>query len=276
MPDIFVSYAHEDELRVRPIVHCLELQGWRVFWDRTIPIGKTWHSFIEQALLESHCILVAWSSHSVRSEWVIEEAEYAKQKGILVPLLLDAIEPPFGFKRIQTANISSWNNDATHQQFQQCLVAIAAIIQAAFAVSDILQDKPNFAAGRPPESKVMFHPFFDKSLTLTNFVLIRGDEFVMGSPESDAEHSSDETQHEVRLNNFYMSRYTVTVASFSRFIEESGYRTDADKDGGSGIWDDIEDEFVRKSGINWCYGVSGQLKWTPAGRQKVAEFKLVT
>ncbi len=45
MPDILVSYSHEDEQRVKSIVYHLEQQGWHVFWDRTIPIGKTWHSF---------------------------------------------------------------------------------------------------------------------------------------------------------------------------------------------------------------------------------------
>ena len=39
MTDIFVSYAREDEARVRPIVEELLVPGWSVFWDRRIPIG---------------------------------------------------------------------------------------------------------------------------------------------------------------------------------------------------------------------------------------------
>ncbi len=39
MADTFVSYAHEDELRVRPIVEELRQLGWSVFWDSDIPPG---------------------------------------------------------------------------------------------------------------------------------------------------------------------------------------------------------------------------------------------
>ena len=37
MRDIFLSYAREDEARVRPIVEELQARGWSVFWDRTTP-----------------------------------------------------------------------------------------------------------------------------------------------------------------------------------------------------------------------------------------------
>ncbi len=40
MTGIFVSYAREDQERVKPIVNELEKHGWSVFWDRKIPPGK--------------------------------------------------------------------------------------------------------------------------------------------------------------------------------------------------------------------------------------------
>jgi hypothetical protein len=46
MTDIFVSYAREDQERVRPIVKELEHRNWSVFWDLEIPPGETWESFI--------------------------------------------------------------------------------------------------------------------------------------------------------------------------------------------------------------------------------------
>ena len=45
MSDIFVTYAREDEDRVRELVSVLEQQGWSVFWDRRIPTGETWRSY---------------------------------------------------------------------------------------------------------------------------------------------------------------------------------------------------------------------------------------
>jgi hypothetical protein len=46
MSDIFISYASEDLPRIRPLVDALERRGWSVFWDRTIPAGKTWREVI--------------------------------------------------------------------------------------------------------------------------------------------------------------------------------------------------------------------------------------
>jgi hypothetical protein len=37
MTEIFISYAREDEDRVKDLGSTLEQQGWSVFWDRRIP-----------------------------------------------------------------------------------------------------------------------------------------------------------------------------------------------------------------------------------------------
>lgn len=47
-----------------------------------------------------------------------------------------------------------------------------------------------------------------------NFVFIQGDSFQMGSPESEAWRSADETQHEVTVSDFYMSKYEVTQKEY--------------------------------------------------------------
>jgi formylglycine-generating enzyme required for sulfatase activity len=46
------------------------------------------------------------------------------------------------------------------------------------------------------------------------FVKIPGGTFMMGSPASEAERSSDETQHRVTVSGFYMSRYEVTQREY--------------------------------------------------------------
>ncbi len=70
----------------------------------------------------------------------------------------------------------------------------------------------------------------DESL-LHNFVLIRGGEFTMGSPLSEFLRGSDETQHQVRVSDFFLCKYPVTVAEFRSFVEASA-RTEAEKAGG--------------------------------------------
>ena len=47
-----------------------------------------------------------------------------------------------------------------------------------------------------------------------NFVLIKGGTFQMGSPESEAWRSADETQHSVTVSDFYMSKYELTQKEY--------------------------------------------------------------
>ena len=94
MADIFLSYSREDEARIKSLVTEFEAQGWTVFWDRRIPAGETWRSYIGTALQDARCIVVAWSQSSIESQWVAEEADEGKARKILVPVLLDQVPAP--------------------------------------------------------------------------------------------------------------------------------------------------------------------------------------
>src|SRR5262245_5175522 len=48
--EVFLSYAHADIDRVRPLVGLLEQQGWGVFWDAQIGTGQQWPERIDAAL----------------------------------------------------------------------------------------------------------------------------------------------------------------------------------------------------------------------------------
>jgi TIR domain len=109
MSDIFVSYANEDRLKAQILVQALEARGWSIFWDRKIPVGRTWHDSIGRELSEARCVVVLWSNASVESEWVREEADDARQRGVLMPVRIDNIQPPIGFRGIQAANLIGLN-----------------------------------------------------------------------------------------------------------------------------------------------------------------------
>ena len=130
MADLFISYAREDEARVERLARALEERGLSVFWDRQIPAGQTWRSYIGHALSAASCVVVIWSPASIASNWVSEEADEGKRRGILVPVLFDLVEPPIGFRSIQAADLSDWEPGWTSPRFDKLLDDIRAILQA--------------------------------------------------------------------------------------------------------------------------------------------------
>ena len=126
MSDIFISYASGDRDRVLPLVNALEKAGWKVFWDRTIPPGKTWRQVIGSEIQSCRSVVVVWTEKSIMSEWVHEEAETGKRRKILIPVLLDNVEPPLGFGHIQAANLVGWNGDSSSPAFSRLIGDITA------------------------------------------------------------------------------------------------------------------------------------------------------
>ena len=109
MADIFLSYAAEDRETARKLAAALETTGWSVWWDRRIPAGMTWRDVIQNALDTMHCMVVLWSRNSIESRWVSEEAEEARTRGKLVPVMIEEVNPPLGFRSIHAADLMEWD-----------------------------------------------------------------------------------------------------------------------------------------------------------------------
>ena len=91
---------------------------------------------------------------------------------------------------------------------------------------------------------------------VAEYIFIKGGTFLMGSPEHEVDRRENETQHQVKVRDFFMAKFPVTVAQFETFILESHYQTDADKDGSSRIW--TGKQWQDKAGVNWKCNVSGE------------------
>jgi len=78
------------------------------------------------------------------------------------------------------------------------------------------------------------------------FVFIPAGEFVMGS---DSGTDDQKPAHKVKISQpFYLGRYEVTVGQFRKFVEETKYQTDAEKEGWGNSWNGKE--FV-KTKVDW-------------------------
>lgn len=128
MSDIFLSYKSEDKERAIVIAEALELKGYSVWWDRVIPPGRTFDEVIEEELACAKCVIVLWSRKSVLSDWVKEEADRGKERKILVPILIEDVEIPMGFGRIQAARLIDWQATLPNPEFDLLLNSITKIV----------------------------------------------------------------------------------------------------------------------------------------------------
>jgi serine/threonine-protein kinase len=126
MTDLFLSYKAEDRARVQPLVRALEAEGLSVWWDQHIGPGSDWRSEIETHLEAARCVLVAWSERATSPEgrFVRDEAAAAQETGRYIPVTIDRVRPPLGFRELQAIDLVGWKGQRDDPRFQALVAAI--------------------------------------------------------------------------------------------------------------------------------------------------------
>jgi serine/threonine-protein kinase len=87
------------------------------------------------------------------------------------------------------------------------------------------------------------------------FIRIPAGEFLMGSdPHNDIDAlSQEQPQHRVILPEYWIGQAPITNAQFDAFVRATGYRTAAELEGWSWIWDVKKGEWLKIDGANWLH-----------------------
>jgi len=125
MAHLFISYSRDDRPVIEKLAAALEQAGHSVWWDRHIRGGAAFAKDIEAQLEKADAIIVAWSSKANVSDWVKDEAVYARDKGKLLPICLTDCEAPIGFRQYQSVDFQGWKGDPVSAPIQNLLAAVA-------------------------------------------------------------------------------------------------------------------------------------------------------
>jgi hypothetical protein len=128
--DIFLSYSSADRPRAMALAHALEGLGFDVWWDREIPLGRPYSQVIPEELAKARCVLVLWSPQSAQSHWVYEEAVKGRDRGVLIPALIEPTELPMGFGLLQAADLTDWEPGEAHAGFDDLVDNVRAKLGA--------------------------------------------------------------------------------------------------------------------------------------------------
>ncbi|MBI2194105.1 MAG: SUMF1/EgtB/PvdO family nonheme iron enzyme [Planctomycetes bacterium] len=152
----------------------------------------------------------------------------------------------FAFTRkIKVGQLGEHRVEATLQKFK-----LPASIQEDFDIPSKGEDSRGNPVRRG-EDPDFGYPFeIRHRASGIHLVFVPSGGFPMGSPEGEKGRDADETQHTVTFSQpFYIGKYEVTAGEFKRFVQRTGYRTDAERGGGGWVW--AGSEWVSKPDANW-------------------------
>ncbi len=89
-----------------------------------------------------------------------------------------------------------------------------------------------------------------ESINDSPMVLFEGGNFMMGADKGTAQ---EQPVHQVEVKSFKIDKYPVTVNDFRLFVKATGYTTDADRFGDSGVFDFKVSNWVLVPGANWQF-----------------------
>jgi tetratricopeptide (TPR) repeat protein len=132
MSDIFISYSRPDRDKAEQLARLFEGQGWSVWWDRELAAGSRFGEVIAAELAGAKAVVTLWSQSSVASNWVKDEAQEGATRNALVPVLIDRINLPLGFRQFQAADLSGWDGSDSHPELPGLLRAVAELIKRPY------------------------------------------------------------------------------------------------------------------------------------------------
>ena len=243
MSDIFICYSRTDGPVARQLTEKLRAEGWTVYLDVQTPIGSRWDKEIEKQLQAAKAVVALWSVKSTDSDFVLEEAEYGRHKNMLFPAFIEPVEYPYGFGRIQTADMIGWAGEPDHPGLVQLLAGLRGHLGvgrqpfAADFASDGSRhrdaDLPINTVGiptiiqTPPTTPFTPGQTFRDKLKLGGkgplMVVIPPGRFMMGSPTNEPERvDSENPQHEVIIPQpFAIGVCAVTFADYDLFCRKT-------------------------------------------------------
>lgn len=133
MANVFISYTRADQKQVAAIAEALTRKGYTVWWDTSLLAGARFRATIALQLAAAQCVVVVWSPISVNSDWVLDEAEYAKKQEKLIPIEITTCAIPLGFRQLQTESFVDWNGTKEASQFHRLCTALTAQIAISCA-----------------------------------------------------------------------------------------------------------------------------------------------
>jgi formylglycine-generating enzyme required for sulfatase activity len=267
-PQVFVSYASQDEARALAITRLLEESGVTVwFAPERILAGEYFGERIVHAIKHSRVLMLMCSPHSMGSDNVQREVDltWRFHRRYLPVWISPQIEVP---DRMLYALVSCQWIDAHSQPTEQWLPKLLRSLRAMGVEATNPARQPGEAGLLAEQIQTLSPaaPSIEPECVTTRagrikLKLMPAGEFMMGSDDTDPDARDDEVvikdgkkqKHRVRITRpFYLGVTEVTRGQFRAFVDDAAYKTEAEKDGQGGYgWDEGTMKFREDPKFTW-------------------------
>ena len=131
MSDVFISYARSTAKQAQQVAETLRGLGYSVWIDDDLPAHRTYSRVIEEQMTAAKAAVVIWSVDAVQSEWVMSEANRAREDHKLVQVTTDTSRLPMPFDTIQCADLTGWTGDLDAPGWRKVVASIADLLGGA-------------------------------------------------------------------------------------------------------------------------------------------------
>jgi len=239
MADIFLSYKKEDRALVQRVSTSLNALGYTTWWDDRIVPTERWEPTVYQELGKARIVLVLWTSKSLSSAWVREEATRAARSKKLFSVRFEDCKIPEEFQSFQFYSVLNWKPGLPHPGWERIQTVLAErlaarrnwinrwwpsrskIASARHWSTGIL--KGEVTTGSSPPGTVFQDREWSPPMTIAPLGI-----FWMGSlttEEGRYPDSREDPRREVEMTRpFAASQCAITIADFRRFVSQTGHR----------------------------------------------------
>ncbi|MFI4976564.1 MAG: TIR domain-containing protein [Caulobacterales bacterium] len=142
MSDVFISYARSTAKQAQAVAEGLRAMGYSVWIDDDLPAHRTYSRVIEEQMTAAKAAVVIWSADAAQSEWVMSEANRAREDRKLVQVATDTARLPMPFDTIQCADLSGWTGDVAAPGWRKVVASIADLFGGLATAATPVADSP--------------------------------------------------------------------------------------------------------------------------------------
>jgi adenylate cyclase len=160
MSDIFISYARSTAKQAQQVAEALRGLGYSVWIDDDLPAHRTYSRVIEEQMTAAKAAVVIWSADAMQSEWVLSEANRAREDHKLVQVTTDKTRLPMPFDTIQYADLTGWAGDAEAPGWRKVVVSVGNLVgESVVAPMPVAKTPPSL----PSKPSIAVLPFNNMS-----------------------------------------------------------------------------------------------------------------